>query len=450
MDFNEYQDEIIEDIKSCLESLQVQPILFVGAGISQRYIKAPDWEGLLKKLAETCPLIERPYGYYSQIRGDNKPLIASDFCDFYAEWAWGDGKSRYPASYFEGATPKDIYIKHEIASILNELSEEKDFANSEYHDEIEKLKRVKPHALITTNYDDTLERIFKNYQAVVGHNVVRVNYATYGEIMKIHGSSNEVESIVITSEDYNKFYKRKKYISAKLLTYFAEHPLFFFGYSINDENIKAILSDIDEIISPNNALIPNIYLVSFSKECESTGSHQKEILIGVGDNKSIRIKVIYANNFGWIFDALSSNTPEISVNPKLVRAFLARTYTFASESLVKQELPYDFEMIRNIAEHDDALAKMYGIAELNNGQALNASFPYTMSDLATMLGMGSWHHVNKEFEKLKKSTGFNIKGSDNNYHVFIKTGKSGIGKYSLEAFELLKKLIKKEDFELNP
>lgn len=47
--------------------------------------------------------------------------------------------------------------------------------------------------------------------------------------MKIHGSSHEVESIVITNEDYVDFYKRKKYISAKLLTYFAEHPLFSLG-----------------------------------------------------------------------------------------------------------------------------------------------------------------------------------------------------------------------------
>lgn len=450
MDFTEYQSEIIEDIKSCLESLQVQPILFVGAGISQRYIKAPDWEGLLKNLAETCPLIKRPYGYYSQSRGDNKPLIASDFCELYAEWAWDEGKERYPESYFEGATPKDIYIKHEIAAILNGLSDSVDFSKSDYSEEIDKLRKVKPHAIITTNYDDTLEKIFDNYQAINGHNVVKVNYATYGEIMKIHGSSREIESIVITNEDYAQFYKRKKYISAKLLTYFAEHPLFFFGYSINDENIKAILSDIDEIISPNNALIPNIYLVSFNKECESTGSHQKELLIGVDDNKSIRIKVIYANDFGWIFDALSSNTPEISVNPKLVRAFLARTYTFASESIVKQELPFDFEMLRNIAEQDDALAKMYGIAELNNGQALNARYPHTMSDLAKMLGMGSWHYVNKEFEKLKKMTGFNIKDSDNNYHVFVKTGKSGTGKYSMEAFELLRKLINNEEITLNP
>lgn len=152
--------------------------------------------------------------------------------------------------------------------------------------------------------------------------------------MKIHGSTNNPESIIITKNDYDNFYKKRKYISAKLLTYFAEHPLFFFGYSINDENIKSILSDIDEIIAPNNALIPNIYLVSFNSECERTGAHQKEILIGVGDNKSIRIKVIYANSFGWVYDALSSNTPEISVNPKLIRALLARTYTFASQSLV--------------------------------------------------------------------------------------------------------------------
>ncbi|EQC0825030.1 SIR2 family NAD-dependent protein deacylase [Escherichia coli] len=450
MDFSEYQTEIIEDIKSCLEGLQVQPILFMGAGVSQRYLKAPDWENLLKYLAETCPLITRPYGYYSQTRNDNKPMIASDFSESYAEWAWDVGTSRYPEQYFNGKSSKDIYIKHEIATLLNNLSDSVDFSAMEYTEEIEKLKKVRPHAIITTNYDDLLEKIFDNYQPIVGHNVVTVNYTTYGEIMKIHGSSKEPESIIITNEDYVEFYKRKKYISAKLLTYFVEHPLFFIGYSINDENIKAILSDIDEIIAPNNALIPNIYLVSFSPECEGTGSHQKEILIGVGENKSIRIKVIYANDFGWIYDALSSNTPEISVNPKLVRALLARTYTFASQSLVKQELPYDFEMLKNIAEQDNVLAKLYGIAELNNGQALNASYPYTISELAKLLDMGSWHYVHKVLERIHKETGFNIKSSDNNYHVLVKTGKEGVHKYSPAAFELIKKILNGQKYKLKP
>lgn len=101
--------------------------------------------------------------------------------------------------------------------------------------------------------------------------------------------------------------------------------------------------------------------------------------------KASESKVIHANDFGWIYDALSSNTPEISVNPKLVRALLARTYTFASQSLVKQELPYDFEMLKNIAEQDNVLAKLYGIAELNNGQALNASYPTPYLNLQNYL-----------------------------------------------------------------
>lgn len=188
----------------------------------------------------------------------------------------------------------------------------------------------------------------------------------------------------------------------------------------------------------------------FSPECEGTGSHQKEILIGVGENKSIRIKVIYANDFGWIYDALSSNTPEISVNPKLVRALLARTYTFASQSLVKQELPYDFEMLKNIAEQDNVLAKLYGIAELNNGQALNASYPYTISELAKLLDMGSWHYVHKVLERIHKETGFNIKSSDNNYHVLVKTGKEGVHKYSPAALELIKKIINGQKYKLKP
>ncbi|MCV5737918.1 SIR2 family protein, partial [Escherichia coli] len=81
------------------------------------------------------------------------------------------------------------------------------------------------------------------------------NYTSYGEILKMHGCSSQYETIVLTAEDYTDFNKRKKYLSAKLLTYFAEHPLFFFGYSATDTNIKGILSDIDEILAPNGELI---------------------------------------------------------------------------------------------------------------------------------------------------------------------------------------------------
>ncbi len=102
MGFSDYQAEIVEDIKTCLEGLQVQPILFMGAGVSQRYIGSPDWESLLKHLANICPKVTRQYGYYSQIYAGNKPLIAESFTDSYAEWAWDIGPERYPPEYFDG------------------------------------------------------------------------------------------------------------------------------------------------------------------------------------------------------------------------------------------------------------------------------------------------------------------------------------------------------------
>lgn len=451
MEFSEYQNEVIEDIKSCLEGLQVQPILFMGAGISQRYIGAPDWNSLLIYLAENCPLVEKPYGYYSQIYNDDKPIIASEFSSFYAEWAWEIGQERFPKKLFEEKLNKNIYLKYEICKLLNQISDSVDFDTSPYSEEIENLRKVRPHAVITTNYDNTLERLFENYHSIVGQNIVTVNYSSYGEIMKIHGSVSDPQSLIITKEDYIDFYKKKKYISAKLLTYFIEHPLFFFGYSVNDENIKSILSDIDEIISQDNILIPNIYLVSYSENCEKTGFHQKELLVDVGEGKSIRIKVIYANDFSWIYRALSSSSPEISVNPKLIRALLARTYTFASQSLVKQELPYDFEMLRSIAENQDGLAKLYGIAELNSGQALNANYPYTITELAHILKMGNWNYVQRLIDILHKETGFNIKQDANRYHVLVKTGRTGGShKYSNEALDLLKKIKSGEKYEFSP
>ncbi|MCV3265123.1 SIR2 family protein (plasmid) [Vibrio harveyi] len=141
---------------------------------------------------------------------------------------------------FEPEVTKDSYIKYEVASYINGLADKFDVKANAYRDEIESLRKVKPHSIITTNYDDALEKIFPDYHKVVGQEIVRANYTSYGEILKMHGCSSQYETIVLTAEDYTDFNKRKKYLSAKLLTYFAEHPLFFFGYSATDTNIKGI------------------------------------------------------------------------------------------------------------------------------------------------------------------------------------------------------------------
>ncbi|MEX6383569.1 hypothetical protein AB6F61_11530 [Providencia hangzhouensis] len=106
-------------------------------------------------------------------------------------------------------------------------------------------------------------------------------------------------------------------------------------------------------------------------------------------------------------------------------------------------------MLKQIAEEDNTLPKLYGIAELNNGQALNANYPFTMSEVAKALGHNSWHAVQNIIDQIEKEKGFDIKSNDNNYHITIMTGKTGFHKYSHLAVELMRKVISDEEYELN-
>lgn len=106
--------------------------------------------------------------------------------------------------------------------------------------------------------------------------------------------------IHLTAEDYEVFDRTKKYLSAKLLTYFAEHPLLFVGYSATDENIKNVLYDMSRMFTPTNALIPNIYLLQWDEDLNEASEPAREHVIEVGDDINVRIKSIYANDFRWV------------------------------------------------------------------------------------------------------------------------------------------------------
>ena len=64
--YDNYKDDIKSDIKNCLDKMGCQPILFIGSGFSQRYIKSPTWDNLLDTIASKCPLINKNVDYYKQ------------------------------------------------------------------------------------------------------------------------------------------------------------------------------------------------------------------------------------------------------------------------------------------------------------------------------------------------------------------------------------------------
>tara|TARA_R100000935_G_scaffold29307_1_gene49593 strand:- start:2038 stop:2847 length:810 start_codon:yes stop_codon:yes gene_type:complete len=264
-----YKEEITQDIAEVMTDLEVQPILFVGSGISQRYFGTPTWKNLMKILVEKCPeLNKKKFAFYEQqfryADSTDYTLMASSFVESYSKWAWDtmdEEPAVFPHEFFEDDAQKQDYIKYIVSEYFKNVTNSIDLESNQHNCEIQALQKINPHAVITTNYDGALELIFNEYQKIVGQKVIRANYTSYGEILKIHGCYEDSNSIVLTHEDYDYFNKKKKYLSSKLLTYFAEHPLFFLGYSLNDPNIVNILSDIDEILASKGELVPNIYMV---------------------------------------------------------------------------------------------------------------------------------------------------------------------------------------------
>ena len=258
----QYVDDVKADIAATVEGTACQPILFIGSGMSRRYFGAPSWDELLHKLSDACPLIDKDYAYYKQTLG-SLLMIGENFSRHYQEWAWKDGRSNFPAELFSDTVPASAYIKHTISQMLRGITPTDLAALTTHRAEIEALAAIKPHAVITTNYDQFLEVVFPDYQPIIGQQIIRSSTLSVGELFKIHGCASQPTSMVFTNEDYNEFIKKKKYLSAKLLTYFSEHPLLFVGYSASDPNIKAILSDIDEALPTAGGLIPNVYILEW-------------------------------------------------------------------------------------------------------------------------------------------------------------------------------------------
>lgn len=449
-DYEKYVKETSDDISICLDSMGVQPILFVGSGISQRYFGGPTWESLLKDLSDQCPVLDKDYAYYKQ-KYRSLIEVGTVFSEAYREWAWDEGRNQFPDKLFSESQPPNIYIKHRVAdyfeTLINSASAKK--VEEKHNEEIAALKNIRPHSLITTNYDGFLEQVFPNYTRIIGQSILKANYASVGEILKIHGCSTDPSSIVLTSSDYEEFRAKKKYLSAKLLTYFAEHPLVFLGYSAEDPNIRAILSDIDEILSPHSELIPNIYLVEWDRDATLRSSLHREKLITIDHERSVRVKGLVANNFTWIYKAFGASEAIEAINPKILRALLARTYTLVRHDIPKRTIEVNYQTLEHAVSEQGELAKLYGITTLDNPSAVNAMYPYSLTQVGKELGYKGWHSANKLIEAMEEESGCNIKDSDNKYHVAIKAGQVvQMHKYSRAAVDLLIQVRNGKAYEL--
>ena len=99
----------------------------------------------------------------------------------------------------------------------------------------------------TTNYDSLLENSFR-----VHHNVLvvkkdddlkQVPHKNDITIIKMHGSYDELDSVVLTSSDYDKYFATHPLISEQFSASLVNRSFLFIGYSYNDPDIRSIMTE---------------------------------------------------------------------------------------------------------------------------------------------------------------------------------------------------------------
>ncbi|MBL4650281.1 MAG: SIR2 family protein [Aureispira sp.] len=299
-------------IEEFISNYKNHPVLFIGTGISLRYLKnSYTWNGLLKKISFDLSENEEFYldlkskCYQNDSYQYEKiaTILEEEFNTSLSKDR--NGKFKEINDIFYENMKKDINLsrfKIYISQLLSNLEYKEDRL-----DEIIELKKIRKNisSIITTNYDKFIEEIF-NFNPLIGNDILLSN--PYGSVYKIHGCISEQNHIIFTEKDYKLFLDKYELIRAQLLSLFIHNPIIFMGYSISDENIKNILKTVFTYIEPNSEqaekIRNNFLLVEYEEN--STSDEIVEHDIDLEGFSTIRINKLKTDNFIPIYTALSN------------------------------------------------------------------------------------------------------------------------------------------------
>lgn len=289
--------------KSHLNQFPTSPFLFVGSGLSRRYLKLPTWYQLLEEFSKTLGL-KYEFGYYVSLVENNLPKLATVLAEEFHEIWWTTDTFKENREEFKeiASINKHQPFKIELALFIKNNGE----LDADLQKEIDLLKLAVIDGIITTNWDTFLSEILPEFEVFVGQNQLMFSdHASIGDIFKIHGCITKPESIIVTEEDYQHYHKKNQYLAAKLFTIFAEHPIVFLGYSISDKNIIEILSSIVNCVDRGDLdkLRDRLILVEWSKENEVAAIDDSNIVIS---GLPLPIKLIKAKSFDTVYEVLAN------------------------------------------------------------------------------------------------------------------------------------------------
>jgi hypothetical protein len=243
------------------------PIVFIGSGMSRRYLNEfPGWGDLLKEFWDKLNTGKDYYGFLNTLKRRLKDDGAdSEYdLDYLTNIAAGsEVEGRFNEKFFNeeveipdfnqerayksGVSPFKVAVSNRFSAyqILPEMLEEykayKAFLN-------------KTQIVITTNYDTLIEDSVNSdsphgIRKYIGQKGFFEPTLGWAEVYKIHGCIADPQSIVISQSDYDKFSKNSILISAKIISMLIHSPIIFMGYSLTDGNVRKILRDFSSSLT---------------------------------------------------------------------------------------------------------------------------------------------------------------------------------------------------------
>lgn len=122
---------------------------------------------------------------------------------------------------------------------------------------------IHPAHIITTNYDRLLEasdsEFCRQYDVVISDaDLLDSEKSKY--IIKMHGDVTKPNTIVLKEQDYLEYSQKHVLIELFIKALLADHTILFLGYSLNDYNVKLIISWLNFLRSQNKSITKGRYI----------------------------------------------------------------------------------------------------------------------------------------------------------------------------------------------
>lgn len=232
-------DELLKAIGRFREKAeQGKLVVFVGAGVSQNVEGMPSWNALIQNMANAINYKRCNSCKHKAEECESTCLLKNDYST--------DELLKIPQHVFN--KNKELYNRVLAESIPNVTADAP--LSSAIFD-------INPAYIITTNYDQLLEtskNIFCDQYQVIVNDKDLLNADKGKYIIKMHGDLADLSSIVLKEQDYLDYSQKHVLIELFIKSLLTDHIVLFLGYSLNDYNIKLIISWLNYMRSQNGAL----------------------------------------------------------------------------------------------------------------------------------------------------------------------------------------------------